>query len=232
MNAAELFASRDAALEYRPVKQGDGVLWYWVLLPLPGEEAAIATGQGASKGMASVAARQFAHKLRKRITKVRTYGLAESITESGEPAGEGQADMETRRALKRLFKPGTRWKRINFKFPTTTFDPATLKRAVLAQPGQQIEVVVNRVLVDGIEFGLPDGQHSHLAWPDKNIIQPRFVGGGLELSVLTRPEEPPPCRRCGFPEASETGSAPWLSRSICRGATRPAGTALCRRSWR
>jgi len=76
MNAIDLFNTRSAVLEYRPVRLSKGgVLWYWVLLPLPHEDIALATGSADSKGMASVAGRQHAHWLHRRVTKVRTFGL-------------------------------------------------------------------------------------------------------------------------------------------------------------
>ena len=86
MSAIDLFNTRSAVLEYRPVRRADGgVLWYWVLLPLPSEDVALATGSADSKGMASVAGRQFAHRLRRRVTKVRTFGLDQPVLESGRP---------------------------------------------------------------------------------------------------------------------------------------------------
>ena len=72
--AADLFRRIEAALEYRPVKIGGGGLtWYWVLLPLPLEDAAIASGRADTKGEASLAARKAARKSGRRITKVRVH---------------------------------------------------------------------------------------------------------------------------------------------------------------
>lgn len=184
MSAVDLFNTRSAVLEYRPVRRSDGgVLWYWVLLPLPGEDTALATGSADSKGMASVAGRQFAHRLRRRVTKVRTYGLNQPVTESGLPGEGHQPDQpDSRRALKKAFMPGSHWKRTNWRFPTKSFDHVTLKPTIIAKAGEPVMVTVGRVLVDGVEFILPDGQHSHLAWPDGQNVQAYFSGsGGVEL---------------------------------------------------
>jgi len=75
MTAQELFKTRNTVLEYRPVQQGDGIVWYWVLLPLPGETQALAQGAGESKGEAGIKARQEAHRLRRKISQVRVFGL-------------------------------------------------------------------------------------------------------------------------------------------------------------
>lgn len=181
MNAKDLFGTHGAVLEYRPVRHDGGILWYWVLLPLPNEDRALATGSAASKGLASVAGRQYAHMLHRRVTKVRTFGLDRPTMESLQ---EAQADPrpETRKALRKLFKPGSKWKRTNFRFPTTTFDRQTMKRAVLAEVAQPIVVTVGRVLVDSIEFILPDGQRSYLSYPDGKNATCRVFPRGLEVS--------------------------------------------------
>lgn len=71
MNAIDLFKKTEAVLEYRPVRHAGTVRWFWVLLPLPAENTALATGSGDSKGEASLMARTAARKAHCRITKVR-----------------------------------------------------------------------------------------------------------------------------------------------------------------
>ena len=83
MTAQELFKTRSTVLEYRPVSQNGAMTWYWVLLPLPGEERALAHGEGTSKGEAGVQARQQAHQLRRKITQVRVFGLVKEHALSG-----------------------------------------------------------------------------------------------------------------------------------------------------
>lgn len=43
-------------------------------------------------------------------------------------------------------------------------------------------VTVHRVIPDSVVFILPDGQYSHLAWPDLKLTQAYFIyPTGLEL---------------------------------------------------
>ena len=73
MNARDLFKRNEALVEYRPVKNGDAWSWYWVLLPLPAEDVAIASGMATNRGVASLEARKEARKAGRHITKVRLH---------------------------------------------------------------------------------------------------------------------------------------------------------------
>ena len=90
----------------------------------------------------------------------------------------GEAD--DMRQIKKLFKPGTRWTRINYHFPFKSCGPdGTL---TVTPPGSPVPVTVHRVLPDGVAFALPSGEISHLAWPDGVNVQKNLtMSGGLML---------------------------------------------------
>lgn len=71
MKARDLFDRKHVVLEYRPVLVDDAWEWYWVLLPLPSESHALATGSAASRGLASSLARREARRLGCSIKSVR-----------------------------------------------------------------------------------------------------------------------------------------------------------------
>lgn len=82
-----------------------------------------------------------------------------------------------------MFTPGSRWQRVNYRFPTKLLDhdrPAFATKLIPA--GQPVMVTVVKPIVDAIVFQLPDGQSSYLTYPDQEQIKAYLVyPTGVEL---------------------------------------------------
>jgi len=84
---------------------------------------------------------------------------------------EGAVSIKQR--LRRLFVPGSRWTRVNYRFPT--------KISQTIPPGTPAQVEVVTVKPDAVIFRYPDGQVSWLHWPDETLMQVNFVPTGVEF---------------------------------------------------
>lgn len=80
--------------------------------------------------------------------------------------------MPAQRLLRKLFKPGTQWQRVNHRFVTKVEPPIPA--------GQAVTVKVARQQPDSIVFVLPSGDGSYLSYPGDSV-QVKPVDGGVDL---------------------------------------------------
>lgn len=86
----------------------------------------------------------------------------------------------TQRQMRKMFTPGSEWRRVNYRFPTKLVSQGGQLTTIPVQ--QPVTVKVVKAIVDAIVFQLPDGQSSYLSYPDQQNIIARFVyPAGVEL---------------------------------------------------
>lgn len=101
---------------------------------------------------------------------MRSLDIVDHLLEAETPLPDA---APTKLQLRRLFKPGTQWQRVNHRFVTKVEPPIPA--------GQPVTVTVAKQQSDAIVFILPGGEGSYLAYPDAVNTRAEFVAGGVDL---------------------------------------------------
>ena len=84
---------------------------------------------------------------------------------------------DIKRQFKKLFVPGSKWKRVNYRFPTKISHDESIPA------GTWIDVEVLAALSsDSIVFGLPGLSSSYLKFPDPAHLTVEYLDGGVDIS--------------------------------------------------